>query len=153
YREAVKLSRKGLELIAKLPDDPERAEQELTLQLTLGVPLIATEGYAVPDVGSTYTRARQLCEQLGETPKIAQVVWGLWSFYLLRAELGRAREMAEELVQLAKRALYPGLAMRAHVAMEITSVHLGEFPQAMEHFEKAFSLYDPEQHRDDSFHY
>src|SRR5262249_42559541 len=48
YHEAVALSRRGLELLSKLPDTPERAEQELSLQLTLGVPLIATQGYAAP---------------------------------------------------------------------------------------------------------
>ena len=71
YREAVGLARRGLELLEKLPDTPERAQQELCLQLTLGVPLIATEGYAAPDVGSVYLRARELCQQLGETPEIS----------------------------------------------------------------------------------
>ena len=65
YQEAVALSRRGLELLAKLPDTPERAQQELRLQLTLGVPLIATEGYAAADVGSVYTRARELCRAVG----------------------------------------------------------------------------------------
>ncbi len=37
--------------------------------------------------------------------------------------------------------------------MEITFMHLGEFALAMEHFEKALSLYDPERHRDDAFLY
>src|SRR5262245_7875402 len=70
YREAVGLSRRGLELIAKLPETLERTQQELSLQLTLGVPLIATEGYAAPDVGCVYLRARELCHQLGETPDV-----------------------------------------------------------------------------------
>ena len=37
--------------------------------------------------------------------------------------------------------------------MEITFMHLGEFALALEHFEKALSLYDPERHRDDAFLY
>ena len=32
-------------------------------------------------------------------------------------------------------------------------MHLGEFASAIEHFEKALSLYDPERHRDDAFVY
>ncbi len=153
YQEAVGLARRGLELLERLPDTPERAEQELRLQLTLGVPLIATEGYAAPDVGSVYMRARELCQQLGETPEISQVLWGLWTFHILRAELGTAREIAEEFLRLSERLPYPGLAMRGHLAMEITFMHLGEFASAMEHFEKALSLYDPERHRDDAFLY
>src|SRR4029434_3023887 len=96
YQEAVGLSRRGLELLGSLPDTPERARQELWLHITLGVPLIAIEGYAAPDVGSAYTKARELCQQLGETPEISQVLWGLWTFYTLRAELATAREIAEE---------------------------------------------------------
>jgi predicted ATPase/DNA-binding winged helix-turn-helix (wHTH) protein len=153
YQEAVGLSRRGLELVEKLPDTPERAQQELWLQLTLGVPLIATQGYAAPDVGKAYARARELCQQLGETPEISQVLWGLRTFYTVKAELGTAREIAEEFLRLAERLPYPGLAMRGHWAMEITFMHLGEFALSIEHYEKALSLYDPERHRDDAFRY
>jgi len=153
YQEAVGLSRRGLELLGTLPDTTERAEQELCLQLTLGVPLIATEGYAAPDVGRVYLRARELYQQLGETPDVSEVLWGLWAFYILREELGRAREIAEEFLSLAERLPYPGLEMHGQLAMEATAMHLGEFALAMEHFEKAFLLYDPELHRDDAFRY
>ena len=34
-----------------------------------------------------YTRARELCQQLGETPQLFPVLWGLWAFYLVRGEL------------------------------------------------------------------
>ena len=153
YSEAVSLARRGLELLERLPDTPERAQQELSLQLTLGVPLIATHGYAAPDVGSVYTRARTLCQQLGETPEIAQVLWGLRTFYTVRAELGTASQIAEEFLRLAERVPYPGLVMRGHWAKEITFMHLGEFSLAIEHFEKALIRYDPERHRHDSFRY
>ena len=153
YQEAVELSRRGLQLLSKLPDTPDRAQQELCLQLTLGVPLIATQGYAAPDVGSVYLKARKLYEQLGETPDVSEVLWGLWTFHILRAELATAHEIAEEFLRLAERLPYPGLAMRGHLAMEVTFTHLGEFAPAMEHFEQALLLYDPERHLDDAFLY
>lgn len=153
YHEAVGLSRRGLELLGKLPDTPERAVQELSLQLALGVPLIATEGYAAPSVGGVYQRARDLCQQLGETPDISEVLWGLWTFHTLRADLKVAREIAEEYLRLAERLPYPGLAMRGHWALEINFMHLGEFALSMEHFEKAMSLCDPQQHLDDAVLY
>lgn len=153
YQEAVALSRLGLELLLKLPDTPERARQELCLQLSLGVPLIATDGYAAPDVGSVYLKARELCQQIGETPDVSEALWGLWTFYTLRAELGTAREIAGEILHLSERLPYPGLAVRGHWALEITFAHLGEFALAIEHYEKALLLYDPRQHLDDSFFY
>jgi predicted ATPase len=153
YRDAVVLSRRALRLVDKLPDSTDRTRQELRLHITLGVPLIATEGYAAPSVGSVYQKARELCERLGETPEISEVLWGLWTFHLLRAEMITARDLAFEFLRLSERLPYPGLAMRGNWAMEITFMHLGEFELAMEHFHKALSLYDPERHLDDAFRY
>ena len=50
------------------------------LQIALGVPLMATKGYAAPEVERAYTRARELCQQIGETPQLFPVLWGLWGF-------------------------------------------------------------------------
>jgi predicted ATPase len=70
YAEAIGHLTKGLELVKALPDSPERTQQELTLQITLGVPLTVTKGYGSPEVEKTYTRARELCQQVGETPQL-----------------------------------------------------------------------------------
>ena len=147
YREAIALSRRGLRLLQILPDTPERARQELSLHITLGVPLVATEGYAAPEVGSTYTRARELCSQLGEPTESSEVLWGLWTFYLVGARLKTANQIAGEFLRAAERLPY------AHLSMEVTRIHLGEFASALEHFDEALRLYDPEQHRYDAFRY
>ncbi|HEY7096844.1 MAG TPA: AAA family ATPase [Terriglobales bacterium] len=153
YQEAVPLARRGLELLETFPDTKERAEQEIRMQLTLGVPLIATQGYAASNVGNTYMRARELCQQLGERPDASGVLWGLWTFHILRAELGTAREIAEELLHLGERFPQTTLAMRGHWAMEITFAHLGEFARALEHYGTALSLFEPHRHLDDGFVY
>jgi DNA-binding winged helix-turn-helix (wHTH) protein/predicted ATPase len=147
YREVVALCHRGLELVKRLPDTPERARQELGLLVTLGIPLIATEGYAAPEVGKTYTRARELCRQLGGAPELPQVLTGLWSFHLVRADVGTAREIAEDFVRVAGHLPYP------HVTLEVTLIQLGEFVPAIEQFNQAFSLYDPVRHRDDTLRY
>jgi predicted ATPase len=84
---------------------------------------------------------------------VSEILWGLWTFYTLRAELVIAREIAEEFLRLAETLSYPGLAMRGHWALEITFLHLGEFTLALEHYEKALVLYDPKRHLDDAFFY
>src|SRR2546428_9341714 len=43
--EAISHLTKALELLKTLPDTPERTQQELTLQLVLGAPLMATKGF------------------------------------------------------------------------------------------------------------
>jgi DNA-binding winged helix-turn-helix (wHTH) protein/predicted ATPase len=150
YREAIALVRRALELIATLPDTDQRARQELWLRITLGVPLIAIEGYASPEVERVYLAARVLCERLGPTPEISQVLWGLWVFHALKAELSRALDIAGEFLRLwLAGCRHPGVAMRGHWAMEITSTHQGNFGTALEHFEKGLRLYDPDDLRDE----
>jgi predicted ATPase len=102
--EAVAHLTKGLEVLQTLPDTTERTQQELDVQITLGQALTVTKGYAAPEVEHTYARARELCQQIGETPQLFPVLRGLWNFYLIRRELWTARELAEQLISLAQRA-------------------------------------------------
>ena len=74
YVEAIRHLTKGLELLKTLPDTPERVQQELTLQLALGDALVTVKGYTAPEVEKTVTRARELCQQLGETPQLFPVL-------------------------------------------------------------------------------
>src|SRR5262249_19402731 len=65
HAEAAMLARRGLEILESLSDTPQRAGQELALQLTLGFALGVTKGYADLDAGRSMARARELCQQLG----------------------------------------------------------------------------------------
>ena len=116
-QEAVVLARRGLELLETLPDTPERARKELALQITLGPALIATKGWTAPEVERTYTRAHELCQQVGETPDLFPALWGLWLFHHDRAEIPTARNLGEQLLGLAQRAQDPALLLQAHHAL------------------------------------
>ena len=48
---------------------------------------MATKGAGAPEVERTYARARELCQQVGDTPQLFPVLYGLWLFYLVRAQL------------------------------------------------------------------
>jgi len=146
YAEAINLSLHGLKLVTRFPEGADRDYQELSLCLTLGVPLIALKGYAHQEVGDVYLRARELADG---TPYLSEVLWGLWTFYFLRADLHTARQIAAEFLKLPE----PQLAMLGHWAMEATLIHIGEFSLALEHYEKALLLYDPSQHLDDALRY
>ena len=41
---------------------------------------MAIRGSAAPEVEQAYTRARELCLQVGETPQLFPVLFGLWWF-------------------------------------------------------------------------
>ena len=143
--EAIGHLSKGLELIKTLPETPERNQQELDLQIALGVPLIFTKGNSAPEVERTYARARELCEQVDETPQLFQVLLGLRRFYFARGELQRALDLGEELLALAASVGDPSLLSRAHMMQAETLLWLGEFVLVQEHAEQGIALYDPQQ--------
>jgi predicted ATPase len=151
--EAISHLTMALRLLETLPDSPERAHQELTLQVALGAPLIATEGYTTPEVAKAYSRARDLCRQIGDTPELFPVLWGLWAFHTTRAEHSTARELAEQLLGLAERGNVSDLLVEARLAIGDTAFWFGEFGTAGEQLDKAIALYDPERHRSHAFIY
>jgi predicted ATPase len=146
YAEAISHLSSAVELLTTLPDTSERARQELALQITLGVPLIATTGYASPDVERVYARAHTLCQQVGETPQLFSVLWGLWGFHVVRAEYTPARALGEQCLLLAQSVRDPVLLLEAHRILGETILNLGEFPTAQQHFEDGLALYQPQQH-------
>jgi class 3 adenylate cyclase/predicted ATPase len=144
--EAISHFTKGLELLPALPESPQRNQQELDLLTTLGVALIATKGYAAPEVEKTYTRARELCQQMGERHQISSALVGLWECSLLRAEFHKAHALAQELMHLAQGGSDPAVLLSAHLISGITLFHLGELASAREHLKQAITRYDPQQH-------
>src|SRR5262249_29308749 len=146
YREALAHLTRAQERLDTLPDTSERQQQELALQLTLGLALLATKGYAAPEVQRAYARARELHQQEYPTTQFFPALFGLWTFYFARAECQTAQELAEELLALANQAGETALRLEAHQSLGATLWHRGEFPQAQQHLEQSHALYDPQQH-------
>src|SRR5262249_2260822 len=92
--EAIRHLTTDLALLNALPETPARGQQELALQLTLGVPFQILKGHAAPEVGHTYNRVLELCEQLGETAPLFPALFGLWRFYFLHPDMQKAHELA-----------------------------------------------------------
>lgn len=144
-QEAAVLARRGLEVLAKLPDTPGRTRQEMLLQITLGAALGATYGIAAPDVGRAFGRAYLLWTESGEAPELFAVVGALWGFYIVGAQMQMARTVAEKLLQLAEGAQVPTMLVTANWALGITLHHLGEHGGALEHLDRAIADYRVEQ--------
>jgi len=143
----------ALELLQRFPETIELAQQELTLQVTLGNALMTTKGYAAPEVGVAFNRARELCQQLGETPQLFPALFGLWLFYILRDDLQTAWDLAEQLLRLAHDAQSADLLTEAHRAQGVTLVERGEFVASRQHLEQSIAFYDPYQHQAHAFLY
>jgi tetratricopeptide (TPR) repeat protein len=141
YEEAVNHLTKGLELVERLPDTPERIRHKIVLQADLGNALMVTRGRAAPEVETAFRRARELCLQTEDAPEFFRVSWGLFWFYLLRGELQATRRLAEQLPRLAERDQSPELLLEAHHAMGTMSFYLGDLESAQEHVKQGMALY------------
>jgi predicted ATPase len=143
-REAVGLARRGLALLATLPESPERDRQELALQLTLGPPLIVTKGTAAPEIERTYLRAHELGQKVGEASQLFTALWGLWYSEL---DIRKTQALAEQLLTLARQVQDAGLLLEAYHALGPSYLWAGELATALAHMEQGIALYDPRQHR------
>jgi predicted ATPase len=133
--EAISHLTKGLELLKTLPDTSDRTQQELTLQIALGAPLRITKGFASPEVERVYARARELSQQIGETPQLFQVLCGMGGFYIARAEFQTAHKLGEQCLRLAQSMQDPALLLQAHYLLGATLFCLGEIVLAREHLD------------------
>jgi predicted ATPase len=151
--EAIAHLTKAQELLNALPEGPERLQQELALQLSIGTPLIATKGFASPEVGKVYARAREICELAGQAPQLFPVRWGLWVFYTARAEHKTAQQLAEQCRGMGDGANDSDLLMLAQHAAGVTLSALGQHSDALRELERAIAIHDPERHASTAFAY
>jgi class 3 adenylate cyclase/predicted ATPase len=146
YTDSIRSLNAGLELLQKLPDNPERIQGELLLQLALGRAFATVKGYAGPEVERAFTRARELCEQVESPNDLFVAVYGLWVMYLVRGELRKSREFAGQLQERAHRTDDPELLLYAQMALGVVAYWMVEFLLVREHHESATTLYDLERH-------
>jgi predicted ATPase len=146
HTEAISYLNTGLELLQALPKNQECLQHELSLHAALGRTLKDVKGYGDPEVEQAYTRARELCRQIGDAPQIFSTLLGLSIYFVVRAELQTARELGEQLLEMAEGARDPVLLVEAHYALGVTYFWSGEFVVARKHLEQGITDYDPRKH-------
>jgi predicted ATPase len=134
HAEAMGYLTRGLKMLRTLPPTRMRTQRELVFAITLGPALMATKGFAAPEVEHTYARAWELCQQTGETPALFPVMLGLRRWYFVRVEMARVRELGTQLLE-------------AHRAEGTTLFLLGELAPALAHPERAIAFYEAQRHQ------
>jgi len=144
--EAIGHLRRALELVGTLPETRERHQQELGLQMLIGVPLGVARGWSHPEFESTYARARELASQIGEAPELSRVLVGLAVAYQTKGDLAAAVELTQEALAAAERTGAVFDLLSAHVVAGSPLLYQGHFLQALQHFEQTIRLYNPTEH-------
>jgi len=146
YRDGIAHITKGLNLLEHIPNSIERDYQELELLLVLGIAWQGTLGAQPDEVKNTFTRARELCKNVGNTTQMVQVLAGLVVLYYVRGEHHRAQELAREGLTLAEKANEPLLMLLCHWFLGFINFCLGNYVKSLKHLRQVYDVYDSDQH-------
>jgi tetratricopeptide (TPR) repeat protein len=136
----------ALQRLQALPEGAERDRKEIAIHSGLGDIALLTKGYAAADVERHLTRRHALAERLGDGAEFFYSLVGISVLSAFRLELGRAREIGENLLRLADQASNRGLQLNAHGSLANHLWLMGDFTGSRAHSEKGISLYKPEEH-------
>jgi class 3 adenylate cyclase/predicted ATPase len=144
--EAAAQYHKGLDQLALLPDDPKRKRQELELRSSLSAVLIAVKGFAAPETGDAYARARKLWEKLGSPGEFLQIPYGQSRYHMNRGELDLAQRLDKDLLRLSRQRNDAAGLVLGHYSSGRTLVFAGRFASSRSQLEEAVALYNPISH-------
>jgi predicted ATPase len=146
YREGISHLSRGLELLMTLPDSPQRASQELDLQLQLIIAYKGSRGVRLPETVKAFTRAHQLCQQTGRSSQLCWALGVMVEYYYVGAEYQRARELAEENLSVAEGTGNPLQIATCRWNLGYNSFSMGEFKNAHDLFQQVLEFYEPQAH-------
>jgi len=141
HTEAIVHIRAGLELCPRVPVAAGRNSLEVSLQVQLGMSITASSGYAVPQVGEAYQRARELCDLLGNAEDQYPVLRNLCTFYIVRDDLIIAKELAERCLHLGLETDRDEYVIEGYTGLGYPLSNMGELKKGTELLEKAVEEY------------
>ncbi len=146
HLEATQHLRRAINLVGSLPEDNESRGLEVDLQLALGSSIMATRGYADPEIETAYDRARSLCAELGPGSQVGYTLIGLAIFYFNSGQVSAGAELAADALAIAEREGDDALELLARVQIAVPSLWQGRYRDTLEHAEAASAIYDRERH-------
>ncbi len=145
--EAISHLSQGLTLLQTLPEDSERDQKELAMQMGLSPAYMITKGWGAVEVEKASKRAQALSKKLGDGQSLYAATWGLCFNYFLRGQMNDSLEMGKEVLRMAYMTDNPILHVGAHHAIGYSYHYRGNFTNALEHAEKGIRLFNLEQER------
>jgi predicted ATPase len=145
--EAAAQFRKALDQLALLPDTTQRQLEELEIWSALGPVLLAVEGFAAPETGHAFRRARELWEQQGSPSEFLYLPFGESVYRMIRGELDLAQRLDEDLLRLSHQRNDCGGLILGRLSFGRTLMSVGRFASSRSHLEQVAELYDPIAHR------
>jgi len=146
HLEAIAHLHRGLELLRSSPNWVRRVQVESDLQLALGVSFFSTKGLSCSEAASAYERARELCENSGDSARLFTALWGLWHSHNSSNRLDNARSLCLRLLSLTEKHNDAGLRLQAHHTAWTTFFLRGDPLLSLRHGDEGRRLYGPQMH-------
>jgi predicted ATPase len=147
HLEAIAHLHRGLELLSLKPAWPRRVQVESDLQLALGVSFFSTKGLSSAEAAAAYERARELCENSGDSARLFTALWGLWHSHNSSARMEQSRRLCLRLLSLTEKQADAGLRLQAHHTAWTTFFVRGDPLLSLRHGEEGLRLYEPQMHQ------
>ena len=144
--EAIAHCQRALKLLEKLPPQASRDDLELKLLTMLAGSLIASSGYATPQLESVINRAWALANRSDNPMPLFPILHGRYLMLSVAGQTVKAFKIAKKIDELRQRDVLPFVHMVSHRILGTSHFLLGRFEQALTHLDKALELYDPNQH-------
>jgi serine/threonine protein kinase/tetratricopeptide (TPR) repeat protein len=146
--EAISHLTRGLKMLQTQDESQQRDQCELAFQTTLGPVLMAARGWSAPEVGTAIERAQQLCSKTGTVADQFFVMWGLWGWRIIRADMDICQGIADDMMQLVKNSAEgKELLSEAYWVVGCTAYYKGEFKKGLKLLEQGLALVDSDQER------
>jgi TOMM system kinase/cyclase fusion protein len=152
-REALAHAREALGWVSAIADVRGRAEAELDLNAIITPALMATQGFASPELERVLGRSRELIDVLGESEHVFPNLWALSTFHYVKGQVNESLELATRFLTLALKTEDLSRQVAARVAVGQCYYSLGRLKEAQTELREALRQYDPKAHRNQTFVY
>jgi class 3 adenylate cyclase/predicted ATPase len=150
---AAQLTR-ALNQIASLPTTPALRGEQIKFQVALANAMMHTKGYAAPETKASLDQARvfiERAEELGDSPKdpllLFSVLYGFWVANYVAFNGDICCELAGQFLARAEKQGGTVPHMIGHRIMGSSLLLSGNIAEARVHYDQAFGLYNPAEHR------
>jgi class 3 adenylate cyclase/tetratricopeptide (TPR) repeat protein len=137
-----------LDLVQRLPDGEEKINAELTGQSLLGLAIMQSSGYGHKEVGIAFTRARQICQMIGDPPETFLVLHGLVKYHLVIGNYEYGLDLAQQLLQTSDHVDNLEMRIESLYVVAAALTWMGRLPEAVSYSRKLLAIQRQDNHNE-----
>lgn len=142
YNDATILLRRALSLLPAMGIGQSQAQRyEIELLTLLGACSLTLRGYGDPEVELVYQRAYSLSTHVESSHDVMPILVGLGLFYMIKGDLNRALEIAQQSLVVAEKMGDDGMLVEAHLLLGPILQYQGKFVLSLFHLQQGVALY------------